>query len=858
MPMEPSQNEGPGDADDVLSEHKSQPQAARQRKRKPRVPKGTLGGPRPAAQIPYQVFRMEDGPDGSQDMVHVCNYGTPEPTSAPALPPSDALPQPALHAAKAIGTTRPREIDSSKNTQAVSMAPTPPNTTDAIEKPTSPPLPTDQDQPTAQREPARPMPDLAFQSQPGQSEAQQPSFTPLPDAELGPSTGGVQPRVPNLLPSVEHASNETAPVTNSAKPTEQAAREPFAVAGPDAQPIPPQEVAPTSAAPKPRTKAPPKPRKLARSQSAGNLGLPNMPASEPMGPSSLSQSMTGDSDQVLSAGDPSTLRRAKSSGPTDVPVPASDPAGPTTTQAATTPSFALALPDIPSSTADGATSSQEEKTNKNLVKKTAIKQRLEAAIRKGEMPPYCSNCGAIETPTWRKIYGQNHEGLAPHHNPEEYSSKPGMVTTVDVVRAATEGKAGLYRVIKKNLGPNDDKSAWHELLLCNPCGIWLGKTFKLRPQNRWEGDAARLGQKRKKKSSCDVLDSRPVKSRTKSDGVMMPTSEACFPTTDAIGPDDFWSPSAGMTDQMTIDPALGREPTADSMTQSFEAEATLEPQSTNSTATETAKGLTQTEAARDAAMGTTKRLLFPSPRKDQPSTALGEVDINIVQTGSEHRLVQDSPLQKENLIVTTTPRASENFDDLEDLFRSPLPLRPTTPLNNGKAAAPTTPFKTPARATPSHRPITRSVSRSIKSKETMLASPLLTFKRTPSRTPSKPVLDDMALLATLSKQAHEGCEGNAMDFDESIFDTPLCRAVNQMLSESNFGMHDDDGMDLIDVDMNAPDWASFNTIFSTDAPVPSSPPMKAFPGQVDLSFEAQAQMSEPWSMDQMEDAEDDV
>jgi hypothetical protein len=107
---------------------------------------------------------------------------------------------------------------------------------------------------------------------------------------------------------------------------------------------------------------------------------------------------------------------------------------------------------------------EQPKYNKNLVKKQSILDRLETAIAKGEMPPFCNNCGAIETPTWRKIWTQEHQGVPGFH---EFSDKPGCVTCIDILERSPEGKPTLYRLVKKNLGGSDLRGDWKELLLCN-------------------------------------------------------------------------------------------------------------------------------------------------------------------------------------------------------------------------------------------------------------------------------------------------------------------------------------------------------------------------------------------------------
>lgn len=157
------------------------------------------------------------------------------------------------------------------------------------------------------------------------------------------------------------------------------------------------------------------------------------------------------------------------------PVPASDPVVQTFLTLPQLPD----LPDVPQSEGpcpmgeDG----EQPRYNKNLVKKQSIKDRLETAIAKGEMPPFCNNCGAIETPTWRKIWTQEHQGVPGFH---EFSDKPGCVTCIDILERNAEGKPTLYRLVKKNLGGDDLRVDWKELLLCNRKSIIRGMMSRVR------------------------------------------------------------------------------------------------------------------------------------------------------------------------------------------------------------------------------------------------------------------------------------------------------------------------------------------------------------------------------------------
>ncbi|KAK0635436.1 hypothetical protein B0T17DRAFT_41811 [Bombardia bombarda] len=380
--------------------------------------------------------------------------------------------------------------------------------------------------------------------------------------------------------------------------------------------------------------------------------------------------------------------------------------------------------------------------NKNQVKKQSIKERLETAIQKGEQPPFCNNCGAIETPTWRKIWTQNHDGVPGFH---EFSDKPGFVTMIEVLERDAEGKPKTYQLVKKNLGPRDNKKLWKETLLCNrkflctlrtikrwltepACGIWLAKFKSHRPPDRWDKDAARLNQPRKKREAK----SRSKKARTKSDAQMNPTSEAYF-TTDPIGPADQDSPKGSRNENDGPSRRQSLAPVEEN-----DESQTLYEDILNSRSSPKKRGLGSTHSrgsgtadspiAVDESLGATRRLLFPSPRKDGAPKVLGELAVNVVQTATiiheikSTRTKTDKENTNSSSQITTRPCTPvlEDHDDLEqELFGTP-PNRPSTPPHKNASSGV---FKTPTRPTPSHRPITRSISKSIRTVRTIPKSP---------------------------------------------------------------------------------------------------------------------------------------
>ncbi|RDA92367.1 hypothetical protein CP533_4403 [Ophiocordyceps camponoti-saundersi (nom. inval.)] len=696
--------------------------------------------PRMTRGIPIQVFQLQGGP-GDQDMVHFCSYsGAPIPTSDP----------PEHQPSAASDSLSLPVLEKNPGRQQAQtrpmMEPTPPPTTDSSEKPTSP----------------------GHTSDP----AQHGSRPDIVDA----ATARIENSNTSSLLEGTGVDKTNAQRPSSAKP---------AIRG--------HVQASKGASFRP----------LMRSQSAGAmpLALPSAPASEPAGPSSLSRSITAEARHSSASAAPEQ-RRAVSSGPLILPMPASDPVGPSTQpeDAAQRETSGAA------SDAAAASSPPPERFSKNRVKKRAIKQRLEEAIENGEMPPFCSNCGAIETPTWRKIWVQDHDGTPSYC---EYSEKPGKVTAIEILTRDAEEKPLSYRLVKKSLGATDDKSAWEELLLCNPCGIWLTKCKCHRPPDRWDKDLLRIGQDRRRKAT-GVANPRPRKPRSKSEAAANPTSDAC-PATDALGIIDVSSPKA----------AVAELPVEDAEQQARDAPKAGPP----STALDSRPGPSRTRGTGsatspvqldfDEAVGSTKRLLFPSPRKDGVPKVLGEVEVNRVQASDDSQPLKRPADDKEN-------DGPEVEDGPQDATGATEALewhdgaRPSTPPPG--AAKMTSPFKTPTRAPPNHRPVTRSVSRSLRSNRSAVSPGQNHLQQTPTKTPRNLCGVQGSPGVRFSPRSHhdafEGCD-------------TISRVIDQMFSDpAQFGLPDD--MDLVTLptlDADTDNLIDYDNLMSTDALIaPSSPP----------------------------------
>lgn len=234
----------------------------------------------------------------------------------------------------------------------------------------------------------------------------------------------------------------------------------------------------------------------------------------------------------------------------------------------------------------------------------------------------------------------------------------------------------------------------------------------------------------------------------------------------------------------------------------------------------------------DVDLGSTRRLLFPSPRKDGSPKVLGEVVTNVMTVATEFRLSKSAAIataDKENC-----PPAFEGEEDAElmKLFEEEM-ARPMTPVQ--KSPATMNPFKTPTRPASTHRPITRSVTRSGRS----LKSPeqlMMMLQKTPTRTPRS---------VRRSPRNHQ-----------SIFESPFTTTLNQLMSDANNHCLSPSQQMELDFGSLPPLEASHSNsisfahlpafdsdFFSTDIPMPSSPP------RLNFSLYEDGQVDPMWNID---------
>ncbi len=380
-----------------------------------------------------------------------------------------------------------------------------------------------------------------------------------------------------------------------------------------------------------------------------------------------------------------------------------------------------------------------QRSGSGAQRRKLIEQRLETSLSKGEMPQFCSHCGAIETPTWRKIYVKECTG-----KPTLLDKAEGEGETIGVQVTEKDEVTGvatkfLIRKTMKKTKDNVPGPGFEDAVLCNPCGLWFNKFKQMRPPSKWHRKAGTRKSKKQKDG-----DEEPGLS---TDG-FEPPSDMFF--TDQNAPDDDFDSGEGSGDGQlegqdvddVMPPPNGR-PRSNSMQVQQQRRGSGEGGWKASQLDAALVRAVQSSPVRwhgsqaspieieDLTPKPTRRLLFPSPKRDGEVNSLddnGQVSLKSmpptdigasfpIKPGMELDFDQTNPnvfetftLDKENL----APPADGAEDDLSylfdgspsALFRSPFKtprktpqkrtphsngLLPTTPTPSSRKRKPMTP-----------------------------------------------------------------------------------------------------------------------------------------------------------------------
>lgn len=528
-------------------------------------------------------------------------------------------------------------------------------------------------------------------------------------------------------------------------------------------------------------------RLLSRTASSGNLAPPPVPASDPIRPTALHRSQTWSGHQ---------------------------PSHPMSDIGPTQP-MTEAIQRPPPKNRKGS----DTGTGAGAKRKQAIQSKLASSVAAGEMPPFCENCGAIETPTWRKAWVKIHSGTPEH---VVISEEEGGIIAWQTLQTDQEGTVCLYRIIKKSILKTDE--GFTEVLLCNrkcldysrwfhsvdqiaACGLWLHTRKCMRPKDVWEKPQNGGDSKRKRASS-----GRKQRTDSGSGSAANNASDGTALYSDASSPAN----DGGQADRMDIEPQLPvmkrRRASSDQLVSPPNKGKTLNDASAMAALQRAIKssphkfmGTQHTPIeVHDLTPQPTRRILFPSPTQTQEGNSKGPSPTGSERQQSKRRALDEDPTDakaqadKENCPPTEDEEQEHGFE--EDPFLNSHSKTPT-PTSSKRMTVFKTPVRSPGRLAPTTGDFFSSAAKA------MLCPPI-----TPKRTPTK----DTQPLGEL---------------------TPFTAHLNQLLSEANNGSPGSQTFDFPSLPSlrNTPgratraidfDFSQFDSqdLVSTDVPMPSSPP----------------------------------
>jgi len=354
------------------------------------------------------------------------------------------------------------------------------------------------------------------------------------------------------------------------------------------------------------------------------------------------------------------------------------------------------LEPLPSNEEESNTSRGKQANGPSLKRKTAIQDRLARDIQAGKMPPYCRNCGDINTPTWRKTFMQIVNG-----NPEDRTEQElKLIVGTEALKFDDNEKVVQYRQYKKFISTQEAIDGWQEVQLCNPCGIWLTKWTVMRPQDRWYKGVQPT--RRSKKRNARELSEIPGSDAAAESNVNQP--EQSEPPAPQPRPRRSRTSSKLQRTQSTASEAFGeREQSVPSMPNA-EAQAALQRAIQSSPPRVVGTRHSPIELEEEQA---TCRLIFPSPRRaghqkllDAPSIVVDPIKATPIITVPVVDLSMIDPEliaasnDKENVAPVLSATDEENlsnfFDGLIEGSLSPFRL-PRTPKSAKSAQASRTP-----------------------------------------------------------------------------------------------------------------------------------------------------------------------
>ena len=462
-------------------------------------------------------------------------------------------------------------------------------------------------------------------------------------------------------------------------------------------------------------------------------------------------------------------------------------------------------------------------------RKAAIALKLENSIKNGVMPPFCCNCGAIETPTWRKIWEKEVNG----HPDENWINDPeNCVHSWHVLARDAEDVVTRYKLVKKRFTKKDEMSpdGYRSVLICNPCGIWYNKYKNHRPEEQWYnvkggGRSKARGkytgeytkkQKEMANKHAEIITNMGPGNNDHGSGASSP---AIAPSVDGdlFSPDEtglFEEPDLPRQRPRASSEAVPR--LTKSQSEGLPEHVALEALH-RAMASSPGRRIGDKDSPieiNDSSPNPARRSLFPSPKGKSPTHSSGDP---FLLAGSA-RTVHSSPLRNK-----TNPQAA--IDQVEKQFgedNSNAQSNPSTPL--GQRTNALSPYKSSAQA-PSAEPDfsqflktptgkTPPTGRGVPGSEYFMSAARKFLEQeapSPIRTPSKP-----------PSHHHTASDPMPAALSSAVM-SPFTRQLNAILSEANIA---GTPSKTPSAHMNTYQSGFTNSFDFSDAPIPSSPPIR--------------------------------
>ncbi|KAL8914212.1 MAG: hypothetical protein Q9171_001083 [Xanthocarpia ochracea] len=529
------------------------------------------------------------------------------------------------------------------------------------------------------------------------------------------------------------------------------------------------------------------------------------------------RALSHNQEAALAATDRSKLDRTSSSGNlAPQPTSSSDAVRPSSLHRSQTwagpqddhPSSDMIINSEANGTASRIKSRMRTGSGSGVKRKKALQSKLAESVAKGEMPPFCENCGAIETPTWRKAWFKVHSGTPEH---VVISDEEGGVVAWQSLQKDANGQICLFRLIKRTLLPDDE--GFTESLLS--CGIWLHTRKCMRPEDVWDKPQGYDGG-----SGGPRKDSSQSKEGKPGSFEYQPTGDDrsggnTFSTDDSSPADAGEESQQNNVSQLSASnrrrassvQLAGEKADCPRLDKSFAAAALQ--RAIQSSPVRCRRVQTSEVARKDYTPKPTRRILFPSPTQSEQRRALQSRENNgqNYNPGSPKakKCHNIDPADKENL-----PPQQEEEDDHRIEVQAPQRsvTSTPTPCSDGRELT----FKTPNRIV------------------------------TPDRIP--PTTGDFfssAAKALLGPHITPRCPRSGASQTLSCF-SPFSTRINKILSDTNGASPPDTNYDFPTLPSlnNTPgrvlrqdfDFSIFDPqdLLSTDVPMASSPPLEGWFG----------------------------